>query len=218
MIHCVIRYSRSRAHRSFVLLALSLALFPAAARSQTQLGTVFGTITDTSGAVLPEAEVTVVNVSTGLKRDGRTDMSGQYQLAGLPAGRYTLKTEKEGFQTELREGIALSPGAAIAIKSSLRVGTMSQQVTVSAEFLAIDNTTSTVIFRFPCFLPRFAQTVATSTSVWVDSSLAISQWRCSRFSCSSRGLSRGQLSWSPVQSRRAASLPGHTCQELASRY
>ena len=64
---------------------------------------------------------------------------------------------------------------------------------------------------------NFPQTVVTSTSVWVDSSSAISQWPCPRFSCSFQGLSWGLLSWSPGRSRRAASFPGHTCQELECR-
>jgi hypothetical protein len=49
----------------------------------------------TSGAVVAGAEVSVENVSTGLKRDGRSDKTGEYQLVGLPTGRYTLRVEKE---------------------------------------------------------------------------------------------------------------------------
>src|SRR5712692_11620284 len=108
--------------RACLLLALFLALFSSYAWAQTQLGTLFGTVTDTSGAVVPGADVSVENVTTGLKRDGRTDKTGEYQLVGLPTGRYTLRVQKEGFQTEVREGIALSPGAAIGINLSLVVG------------------------------------------------------------------------------------------------
>src|SRR6201982_4275315 len=104
--------SKSRNARFLFLLA---ALIAAPAWAQTQLGTLFGTVTDTSGAVVPGAEVSVENVSTGLKRDGRTNKSGEYRLVGLPTGSYTLRVEKEGVQTEVREGSGLSPGAAIAI-------------------------------------------------------------------------------------------------------
>src|SRR5713101_5070169 len=130
--------------RACLLLALSLALFSACAWPQTQLATVFGIITDTSGAVVPGAEVSVENVSTGLKRGAVTDMKGQYQLAGLPTGRYTLRVEKEGFQTEVREGIALTPGAAIGINLSLVVGKLSVHVTVEAGVPSVDTTTTTV--------------------------------------------------------------------------
>ncbi len=130
--------------RACLLLALFLALFSSYAWAQTQLGTLFGTVTDTSGAVVPGAEVSVENVSTGLKRGAVTDMKGQYQLAGLPTGRYTLRVEKEGFQTEVREGIALSPGAAIGINLPLVVGKVSEHVTVEAGVPGLDTTTASV--------------------------------------------------------------------------
>jgi hypothetical protein len=135
-------YSLSKS-KSALFLFLLAALVAAPAWAQTQLGMLFGTVTDTSGAVVPGAEVSVENVSTGLKRDGHTDKTGEYQLVGLPTGRYTLRVEKEGFQTEVREGIALSPGAAIAINLPLVVGKLSVHVTVEAGVPGLD-TTNTV--------------------------------------------------------------------------
>src|SRR5258707_4316147 len=129
--------------RRGVLLLLSLAALVATpAWAQTQLGSLFGTVTDTSGAVVPGAEVSVENVTTGLKRDGRTDKTGEYQLVGLPTGRYTLRVQKEGFQTEVREGIALSPGAAIGINLSLVVGKLSAHLTVEADVPSVNSTTT----------------------------------------------------------------------------
>jgi hypothetical protein len=64
-------------------------------------------------------------------------------MTGLPTGRYTLRVEKEGFQTEVREGIVLSPGSAIEINLSLVVGQVSVHVTVDAGVPVLD-TTSTV--------------------------------------------------------------------------
>src|ERR1700739_505365 len=130
--------------KSVLFLFLLAALISAPAWAQTQLGALFGTITDTSGAVVPGAEVSVENVSTGLKRDGRTDKTGEYQLVGLPTGRYTLRVEKEGFQTEVREGIALSPGAAIGINLSLVVGRLSVHVTVEASVSRLDTSTTAI--------------------------------------------------------------------------
>ena len=129
--------------RACILLALSLALYSASAWPQTQLATVFGTVSDPTGAVISEAQVTVSTINTGLKRVALTDINGQYHLAGLPPGMYAVRAEKEKFQTEVLEGIALSSGAAIAINLSLRVGTVPQDVTVNAD-VAIDTTTSTV--------------------------------------------------------------------------
>src|SRR4029077_15010829 len=133
-------YSLSKSKR-VLFVSLLAALIAAPAWAQTQLGTLFGTVTDTSGAVVPGADVSVENVTTGLKRDGRTDKMGEYQLVGLPAGRYTLRVQKEGFQTEVREGIALSPGAAFGINLSLAVGKLSVHVTVEAGVPSVDTTT-----------------------------------------------------------------------------
>src|SRR5215813_10722207 len=130
-------------HRPCILLTLSLALFSASAWPQTQLATVFGTITDPTGAVITEVRVTVSSISTGLKRVALTDIQGQYHIAGLPPGTYTVRVEKDKFQTQVLEGIALSSGAAIAINLSLRVGTVPQEVMVDAD-VAIDTTTSIV--------------------------------------------------------------------------
>jgi len=78
-----------------------------------------------------------------LKRVALTDINGQYHAAGLPPGMYTVRVEKDKFQTQVLEGIALSSGAAIAINLPLRVGIVPQEVRVNAG-VAIDITTSTV--------------------------------------------------------------------------
>ena len=129
--------------RACLVLALSWAFFSISAWPQTQLATVFGTVIDPSGAVIAEAQVTVSNISTGLKRVVLTDINGQYHVAGLPPGIYTVRAEKETFQTQLLEGVALSSGSAIAINLSLRIGTVPQDVTVNAA-VAIDTTTPAV--------------------------------------------------------------------------
>src|SRR6185369_8696594 len=77
-------------YRQWVLLAGLLVSFAAIAWSQTQLATVFGTVTDPSGAVIPVTHVTLVNQNTGLQREVLTGMTGQYHLAGLPTGNYSI--------------------------------------------------------------------------------------------------------------------------------
>jgi len=144
MVAPVLPCTKSVSHNLCLLLALSFTLVSTLNWSQTQLGTVFGTITDSTGAVIPGAQVTVSGVKTGSKRDAFTDTKGQYYVVGLPTGKYTVRIDKEGFQTEIRENIAISPAAAIAINLTLRVGTVPQQVTASADVPTIDSTTSTV--------------------------------------------------------------------------
>src|SRR5215813_6703277 len=104
------------------LLALSWALLSSCAWAQTQLATVFGTVTDASGAAITGAQVTLLNQSTGLKRDAPTDTMGQFHIAGLPTGNYIVRVEKEGFQTQVREGIRLTSASDIIINLSLNVG------------------------------------------------------------------------------------------------
>jgi hypothetical protein len=133
-------------HKLFIL---SIAMVSTCGWSQTQLGTVFGTITHQTGSAITGAQISVSSVSTGLKRGARTDITGQYQMVGLPTGRYTVRIEKEEFQTWFREGIAISPAAAIAINVALRVGRVPQQVTATADVPTIDNITSTVSAAIP---------------------------------------------------------------------
>src|SRR6266566_3436568 len=135
--------------RACLLLALFLALFSSYAWPQTQLATIFGTITDATGAAISGAQVTILNQSTGLKRDAPTDSTGQYHIAGLPTGTYSVRVEKEGFQSQVREGIALTSASEIMMNLSLSVGDLKQQLTVRADVPTIDNTTSTVSGLLP---------------------------------------------------------------------
>src|SRR5215467_13157774 len=149
-----------RISRACLLLALSSALFSRGAWPQTQLATIFCTITDATGAAISEAQVTIFNQSTGLKRETTTDLAGQYRIAGLPTGNYSVRVEKEGFQTQVREGITLTSASEIMMNLSLAVGDLRQQVTVSADLSTIDSTTSTVSELLP---------VASLTELPIDS-------------------------------------------------
>jgi len=143
MVGDFIVYTRAASFKSQIFLALLWALFPAFALPQTQLASVFGTVTDSSGALIPDAQVSIYNQRTGLTRSTATDANGHYRLAGLAPGIYTVRADKDNFQTEVLDGIALSSGTAIVTDLCLRVGAVSQHVTVNSD-VAIDNTTSVV--------------------------------------------------------------------------
>src|SRR5580698_4806434 len=130
--------------RPYTLSAVLVALFSVSAWSQTQLATVSGTITDPSGAAVPGVSATIVSQGTGLKRSALTDTAGEYRFAGLPTGTYSLRMEKTGFQSQIREGIELTSAAEVTINSQLAIGDLSQQTTVSANVAGIDSATSTV--------------------------------------------------------------------------
>ena len=125
-------------------LVLAWAWFSVCALPQTQLATVFGTITDPSVAVVPGVSVTIVSQGTGLTRRALTDSAGEYRFAGLPNGSYSLRIEKTGFRSQVREGVELTSASEVMVNSQLAIGDITQQTTVSANVAAIDNTTSTV--------------------------------------------------------------------------
>jgi hypothetical protein len=131
-------------YRRCVLAAALAGLFSVGAWSQTQLATVSGAITDPSGAIVPGVSVTIVSQGTGLKRSALTDTAGEYHFAGLPTGNYSLRIEKTGFQSQVREGVELTSAAAVMINSQLAIGDLSQETTINAGAAAIDSTTSTV--------------------------------------------------------------------------
>src|SRR5580692_2358225 len=130
--------------RECILLVLSLVLPAICAWSQTQLATLSGTITDPSGAVVPGVSVTIVGQGTGLNRSVLTNTAGEYRFAGVPTGDYSVRVEKTGFRTQVREGVALVPASELIVNFSLTIGDLREQVTVNANLSGIDSTTSTV--------------------------------------------------------------------------
>ena len=136
--------ARRASYRPCLRTAAAAALFSVSAWSQTQLATVSGTITDPSGAIVPDVSVTIFSQGTGLKRSAPTDTAGEYRFAGLPTGTYSLRIAKSGFQSQVREGIELISAAEVTINSQLAIGDLSQETTVNASVAAIDSTTSTV--------------------------------------------------------------------------
>src|SRR5215467_3713980 len=92
-----------------------------------------GTVTDSSGAVVPGATVTMTNVATGVSEKRPTDESGRYLFAGLKPAAYTAKVEATGFKTLVRENVVLRVGQQTDLDLRLEVGEISQEVQVSAE-------------------------------------------------------------------------------------
>jgi hypothetical protein len=127
-----------------ILFVLLVTLIPACAWSQSELATVFGTVSDQSGAVIPKAQITIVNQSTGLTLSTVTDMTGQYHISGLPTGNYVVRAIREGFLTQVREGVTLTAASEVMIDFPLVVGSEPQQISVSGDVNQIDSTTSTV--------------------------------------------------------------------------
>lgn len=78
--------------------------------AQMSTGTISGTVSDATGAVIPGAAVTVKNVDTGVSRSLTTNAQGRYVVPQLSPGDYEVTTTASGFQTEVRRGITLAVG------------------------------------------------------------------------------------------------------------
>src|SRR3954470_69858 len=91
-----------------------------------------GVVRDSSGGAIPGAEVTVTKTDTGQVRTVFTGADGSYALPNLPVGPYQLKVVLQGFNTYIRDGIVLQVGSNPEINVTLAVGTISEQVTVTA--------------------------------------------------------------------------------------
>ncbi len=122
-----------RVVRAFALFLFALMSLGAPwALAQTFRGQITGVITDSSGAVVPGAKVTVANVGTGLTRETTTDAEGYYLVAELPIGEYTVSVEKAGFQTAVAKGIRVGVAAETRADIMLSPGTLGQRLEVEA--------------------------------------------------------------------------------------
>ncbi|MCU1384280.1 MAG: Outer rane receptor for ferrienterochelin and colicin [Acidobacteria bacterium] len=120
------------------LLSLSLTA-PAFAQSQGANGAIEGTVSDSSGAVLPGVTVTITNVDTGAERSVVTNEKGLYRAPLLPLGKYRVVAELQGFKKFEGTDIQLSVGQTATVNATLSVGTVSETITVSsADIPALD--------------------------------------------------------------------------------
>jgi hypothetical protein len=102
------------------------------AQSLTSTGSLSGTISDPTGAVIPRAAVTVSSTASGISRQFTTDSGGHFTFALLPAGTYTLTVEAQGFNTAKQSGISLRVGDSVTDNLTLKVANASEQVTVTS--------------------------------------------------------------------------------------
>src|SRR5580704_7266936 len=116
---------------SLVVLLSCLAGFGLA--QNTNSGDIRGTVTDATGAVIPGATVTLLNVDTGVAKTVTTNQAGLYDAVSILPGRYRLTFSKEGFEKLVRDGVNLGVGAPLTVDAQLTVGTAQQQIAVMAE-------------------------------------------------------------------------------------
>src|SRR5271166_26864 len=130
---------RARIFLVFVLLAaVSLS-------AQTFRGTILGTVTDPSGAVVSGAKVTVKNTGTGLERATETSGDGSYSVPELPIGTYTVTITLSGFETFVTTDVTVDVSSERRVNVALKTGQVSTRVEVAGDLLPQVETTSTEI-------------------------------------------------------------------------
>lgn len=118
------------ARTRIALTFLTLSLPVLSQRSATSLS---GTVTDSTGAVVPSVRLTATNTATGTATEVVANVSGFYVAAGLPPGLYRLRVQQQGFQTYTREDIVLEVNRPATVNVQLTVGSQAESVTVSGE-------------------------------------------------------------------------------------
>lgn len=120
------------------LLVLSASLL-----AQRDLGTITGTVTDPTGAVVANAKIDIIEQSTGVRSSAESDSSGTYTRPLLKPGRYTVEVEAPGFRKGVQRDILLNGGDRVGVNIQLTVGDMTQtvEITAAAPLLQTEDTT-----------------------------------------------------------------------------
>src|SRR5260370_23714616 len=129
-------------NRCLTLLVLALA---AAAQmfAQTSAG-VNGVVVDSSGAMVPNAQVIETNLETGATPETTTNESGVYQFPLLPAGRYSIIARKQGFKQVTRDGVELELNQVAKIDFTMEAGAISETIEVKASAPLLESSTSSL--------------------------------------------------------------------------
>src|ERR1700674_4537391 len=125
------------------LFRCSLLILAIAAGSRADVtGSILGTATDSSSAVLPGVSVVATNLENNASHKALTDASGQYHFPALPVGKYKVEATLTGFQKFLEVGIDLTVNEQRRLDIVLPVGSVQEEVQVSAAALQVESTSS----------------------------------------------------------------------------
>lgn len=125
------------------LLSLALLTICAAVHAQAPTGTILGTVTDNTGAVIPNATITITNKATNVPRTTLTNAEGIYSAPALPPGEYEVRAEGQGFRTLLRAATVIT-GGNTTVDMSMTLGEARQVVTVEAAPAQVNYESNTV--------------------------------------------------------------------------
>jgi len=129
----------------FLTFSLLLLVVCANARAQSTQGTILGSIHDSSGAIVPNADVILTSIDEGTIRTTRSSAGGEYRFVDLKAGHYTITADAPGYAKWTANGVVLAVRQELRIDVKLAIGQVRQKVVVTGnDVSAIDTDTPTI--------------------------------------------------------------------------
>ncbi|HEX5412392.1 MAG TPA: carboxypeptidase regulatory-like domain-containing protein [Terriglobia bacterium] len=125
----------------FLLMAIVTISINAAAQTNSNI---VGTVRDASGAVIPGATVTVTNPAIGFVRHLVTDSAGSYSVSSVPIGTYEVTFQAKGFIKVVQQGVTLTVGQTQRVDATMKVGTVTQEVTVQGNLPHVQTETAAI--------------------------------------------------------------------------
>src|SRR5262249_41705787 len=126
-------FNRHLTHAALSLAFLFTVVMIQTGQAQVLYGSITGNVTDSSGAVVAGATVSITHKETGQSREGLTDSNGSYDFPTVQAGTYTVKVSRSGFKTATRENVAVTLNNITRADIQVEVGQVSESVVVTAE-------------------------------------------------------------------------------------
>jgi hypothetical protein len=142
MNHVSSRFYRFGGATVLTLALAALLIFPAVA--QQDRATIEGIVTDSSGALIADAQISILHVETNDEVLLRTNETGRYFAPNLPIGTYRVKVAKPGFNSTMQDRIQLQAQASVRVDLTLTVGNLSETVTVQSDAPLVDASTATI--------------------------------------------------------------------------
>jgi len=128
-------------HLIVLLVLLGFGSLPLLA--QFDIGTITGTVTDPSGAVVPHAAITIVNTGTSIQRTLQADGSGRFVASAVPYGNYVVSATATGFKGAKSQTIVLNVGATVNVNLSLPLASSQESIEVTGTLTSVDTSSST---------------------------------------------------------------------------
>lgn len=130
----------------FYYAAVLIILFCAIGNAQSITGAITGTVLDSSGSVVPGADILIKNLGTNGERKLVSDSNGRFVSEALPVGTYEVAASVAGFKKAVRTGLTLNVADRLAVEFRLEVGQVSETVSVTAEAPLIKTETGDVSY------------------------------------------------------------------------